>query len=161
MPKTFYPNNTRNILLNEIYKKLTDKMAGKINPPQSPSEELNLLYAIWEVIDSLTNGATTNIVTGKTYLQISADKAANKLIPGAFYLIPDYRTYQFIPGTDVLNTSSAQYVSTLEPLIVFALSTNQFAPDAYSLLYPTDHIMYDFDATTETSTGPMPVTKTR
>lgn len=160
MPKTFYPNNTRNILLNEIYKKLTDKMAGKVNPPQSPSEELNLLYAIWEVIDSLTNGATTNIVTGKTYLQISADKAANKLIPGAFYLIPDYRTYQFIPGTDVLNTSSAQYVSTLEPLIVFALSTNQFAPDAYSLLYPTDHIMYDFDATTETSTGPMPVTKT-
>ena len=160
MPKTFYPNNIRNILLNEIYKKLTDKMAGKINPPQSPSEELNLLYAIWEVIDSLTNGATTNIVTGKTYLQISADKAANKLIPGAFYLIPDYRTYQFIPGTDVLNTSSAEYVSTLEPLIVFALSTNQFAPDAYSLLYPTDHIIYDFDATTETSTGPMPVTKT-
>lgn len=148
-------------ILWAIYEKLiTNAMAAKLVKPYNLSTDQEILYAIYEAIDAITNGSTTNIITGKTYEQILIDKTANNLTPGAFYLIPDYKTYQFIPGTDTLNTASAQYTGTIEPLLVFAMSNNQFSTHAMSMLYPSDYIEYEFDNRTETSTGPAPVTKT-
>ena len=90
------------------------------------------------------------LIISKTYAELKTLKDANQLVPGQWYKITDFQLKwwnQSINHTVVLTSP------VVEPLNVFAIATNRFSPIAYSDLYPTDTIYYDFDATTSYNWG--------
>lgn len=78
-----------------------------------------------------------------TYAELEALISDNLLVANTSYLITDFRTKHIIPNTDVVNTG------TTEPIIVIAASENTIFNTAYSTLFPSDVILYEFvDSTT-------------
>jgi hypothetical protein len=75
------------------------------------------------------------------YEDLKALRDDGELIAGQKYLLTDYRTVyrQDRGGTFV------DKISAVEPLILTAVSTNEFSQVAYSLSYPQDIIWYNFD----------------
>ena len=74
-----------------------------------------------------------------TYAELSTMIAGSgSLVAGAKYLISDYASVHTIPSTTDTNTPTA------EPLVVTAISSNEFAPIAYSPSFPNDVIYYEF-----------------
>jgi hypothetical protein len=89
-------------------------------------------------------------IISKTYAELKTLKDASQLVSGQWYKITDFQLKwwnQSINHTVVLTSP------VVEPLNVFAIATNRFSPIAYSDLYPTDTIYYDFDATTSYNWG--------
>lgn len=74
--------------------------------------------------------------TTVTYAELVSLISDEKLTPGEFYFISDYRTVHTIPNTTDTNTG------LLEPLLVFAISPTALGPNAYSALFPNDEIGY-------------------
>jgi hypothetical protein len=90
------------------------------------------------------------LIISKTYAELKAIKDANQLVPGQWYKITDFQLKwwnQSINHTVVLTSP------VVEPLNVFSIAVNKFSPIAYSDLYPTDSIYYDFDAVTSYNWG--------
>ena len=75
------------------------------------------------------------------YEDLKALRDDGELIAGQKYLLTDYRTVyrQDREGTYV------DKISAVEPLILTAVSTNEFSSIAYSPSYPQDIIWYNFD----------------
>ena len=90
------------------------------------------------------------LIISKTYAELKTLKDANQLVPGQWYKITDFQLKwwnQSINHTVVLTSP------VVEPLNVFSIAVNKFSPIAYSDLYPTDTIYYDFDAVTSYNWG--------
>jgi hypothetical protein len=95
--------------------------------------------AITENIDGIY--AAVGSGDGGGYLSVTYNELSNlisggDLIPGKKYLITDYQTVHFIPGTAAINTGP------IEPLIVTALTITDLEPVAYSTLHKDDIIYY-------------------
>lgn len=76
-----------------------------------------------------------------TYAQLLALKTAGSLTRGIQYELNDYYTKHLIP-----NSSPAEInTGTLEPLLLTAISNNEFHVEAKSTIYPSDIIHYRFD----------------
>lgn len=76
----------------------------------------------------------------KMHYQLYALVSNEQLIPGASYLITDYRTTYNQP------VSNISMQGELEPLVVKAISTSEFDPVAVSTLHPRDIIYYDINS---------------
>ncbi len=76
----------------------------------------------------------------KTHAQLYALVSNEELIPGANYLISDYRTTYTQP------VSNFAMQGDMEPLVVRAVSTSEFDPVAVSTLHPKDIIYYDINS---------------
>ena len=99
--------------------------------------------------------ATTNVAGGTsvplmisvTYTGLVSLITANALMAGQQYLITDFQTIYDQPDYDVFGNSKPT-VSTLsggtEPLIVKAVTNNTISNLAFSTVYPSDHILYDW-----------------
>jgi len=75
------------------------------------------------------------------YEDLKALRADGELIAGQKYLLTDYRTvYQQDRGWIYMDKTS-----DVEPLILTAISTDEFSSIAYSPSYPQDIIWYNFD----------------
>jgi hypothetical protein len=86
-------------------------------------------------------GSTFEVYIETTHAEAKSIKDASELVKGVRYLITDYQTIHVIPNSGgVINTSP-----TIEPILVTAISDNEFSHDAKSLLYPSHEIKYDFD----------------
>lgn len=84
----------------------------------------------------------TASVISKTYWELRNIRDNNQLVSGQFYKITDFQTawWDF-----TCNNSQEMRSPVVEPLIVLAVTSNTFATIAYSELYPTDIIYYDFN----------------
>jgi hypothetical protein len=78
------------------------------------------------------------------YEDLATLRAGGELIAGATYLLTDYQTVykQSRPGQ---TPDYADKVSAVEPLVLTAISTDEFSSIAYSPAYPQDVIWYNFD----------------
>ena len=78
------------------------------------------------------------------YEDLATLRADGELIAGATYLLTDYQTVyrQSRPGQ---SPNFADKVSAVEPLVLTAISTDEFSSIAYSPAYPQDVIWYNFD----------------
>jgi hypothetical protein len=96
-----------------------------------------------------TNTTTINTIS-KTYAELKALKDASQLVAGQYYKIADFQLKWW---NQSINDTTVKTSSVIEPLNVLAIAVNKFSPIAYSDLYPTDTIYYDFDATTSYNWG--------
>ena len=93
-----------------------------------------------------------------TYSEMSdiINSSPGSLIPGAYYTITDFRTCYDQPDYD---SNGSEIVvgnyktSGIEPIIVFATSTNTISTTAYQPTYPNDRIQYDWTFNTTEVTG--------
>jgi len=83
------------------------------------------------------------------YNTLSALKASNSLNSGQYYKITDFALKWW---NQSVNDTTVK-VGPNEPLIVFAVSSDKFACEAYSETYPDDIVYYDFDAKSSYSWG--------
>ena len=106
--------------------------------------------------DDLSNDVLNAIYSGgvgvisKTYAELKALKDASQLVAGQYYKITDFQLKWW---NQSINDTTVKTSSVIEPLNVLAIAVNKFSPIAYSDLYPTDTIYYDFDATTSYNWG--------
>lgn len=82
-----------------------------------------------------------SLIISDTYANISTTKTAAELKAGRWYLINDFQTIYNQHETGTVKTAS------LEPLLVLAVNSFSFAPYAFSMLFGSDVIKYDFDIT--------------
>ena len=81
-----------------------------------------------------------NHVYEYSYSDLSQLKSDEKLIPKANYKITDYTTkHGFASDFETIHTSS------VESIIITAISNDSFSPLAISETYPGHVITYDFD----------------
>jgi len=88
-----------------------------------------------------------------TYQALRTLQDGSGLTPGGYYLITDFKTCYDQPDYDLNGSptfSASNYkVSEENPILVFAISANELAANAYQPNYPKDEIKYDisFNAT--------------
>jgi len=95
-------------------------------------------------VDDAVEDAIENQLINITYADLASAITAKTLIPGARYLITDFRTtHYFSDGNttllDAINTA------TTEPLIVTATKIDDLNKLAISTVYPQDIIYYDWN----------------
>ena len=95
-------------------------------------------------VDDAVEDAIENQLINITYADLASAITAKTLIPGARYLITDFKTtHYFSDGNttllDAINTA------TTEPLIVTATKTDDLNKLAISTIYPQDIIYYDWN----------------
>ena len=95
-------------------------------------------------VDDAVEDAIENQLINITYADLASAITAKTLIPGARYLITDFKTtHYFSDGNttllDAINTAAT------EPLIVTATKTDDLNKLAISTVYPQDIIYYDWN----------------
>lgn len=106
---------------------------------QSSSEKIQ--QSMKDIIESLWDkGVVINELAA--YSDLTTAISNSTLAPGQFYTVP-YKCVHLIPGTTVLNTSSAQYSELIETFLFKATSVNTIDPWVTSLQFPKDKIMWD------------------
>ena len=90
------------------------------------------------------------VITG-TYSDFELLIYTNSLKQGSFYLMTDYETIYDQPDYD--NTGSIKSTLTLkvgatEPILLLATSSNTFAKEVWSTVYPKDKLQYDISINT-------------
>ena len=107
------------------------------------------------------NGSTTPTgggagLTDITYSAISTAIDNNTLIPGSYYRITNFRTCYDQPDYDFNGDPIEEgnwKQSSVSPIIVFAISSDSLASDAYQPEYPNDNIKYDVSFSETEVTG--------
>lgn len=103
--------------------------------------------------DSGSTITTSGGVTDVTYSELKEKILSSSLVAGSFYKITDFRTCYDQPDFDIYGdpviSETTYKQGPIEPIIIFALSTNSISIDAYQPEYPKDKIKYDytFDST--------------
>jgi len=93
-----------------------------------------------------------------TYGDLVTSISGSQLIPGASYLITDFKTCYDVPeyyvNGNAKGSNAIEYnQSNVEPIIVLATSTNTISSTAYQPAYPNDRIQYDWTWNTTEITG--------
>jgi hypothetical protein len=85
-------------------------------------------------------------VTDITYSELVSEIDGSDLIPGTYYRITDFQTCYDQPNYnyDGSSITTGNYKQgDVSPIIVFAISSDSLASDAYQPEYPNDSIKYD------------------
>ena len=132
-------------------------IASSISILHPGSLDVNLATLGLRIHDGITpggipvSGGTQNLLL-VAYATLASLKDAGELLTGTFYKIIDFHSIYDQPDFDSSGTAKSAGVivsktGPLEPLIVFAIDNNALAPQAWSTVYPNDHITYDFSFT--------------
>jgi hypothetical protein len=106
------------------------------------SSKTNDRVGIFTMADMKASVSDSTLVT---YLELKALADSSSLVPGSKYLITDFQTLHIIPNT--VDRNDANTVIPVDPLLLTAISINEFDARVQSLLYPKDEIYYDIDNT--------------
>jgi hypothetical protein len=91
-----------------------------------------------------------------TYSELNTMIGESLLTPGKFYKITDFRTCYDQPDYDFNGDTIEEgnwKQSSVSPIIVFAISSDSLASDAYQPEYPNDNIKYDVSFSQTEVTG--------
>jgi hypothetical protein len=84
-----------------------------------------------------------------TFAELKALKDASNLTTGSYYLISDYKTVYKQPVTGIISDSAQGITDGLdtpiEPIIIQAVTEEQFQPYGFSTVYSSDIVYYDYD----------------
>lgn len=90
------------------------------------------------------------VITG-TYSDFQTLISNNDLKQGSFYLMTDYETIYDQPDYDNsgnIKSTLTLKVGAVEPILLFATSSNTFAKEVWSTIYPKDKLQYDISINT-------------
>lgn len=116
-----------------------NKINGQIFNQDDISKIDNNTDKIQDAFNNLPTSGITVLQQSKTYTELQNMITNNQLVAGMQYILTDYKTKYQQPTTNVIKES------TIERLILTAISTNQFALECSSLDYPQDIVYYKFD----------------
>ncbi|MBP9739737.1 MAG: hypothetical protein KBD28_03550 [Chitinophagaceae bacterium] len=88
---------------------------------------------------------TGGVITG-TYSDFQTLISNNDLKQGSFYLMTDYETIYDQPDYDnagSIKSTLTLKVGAVEPILLFATSSNTFAKEVWSTIYPKDKLQYN------------------
>jgi len=100
-------------------------------------------------------GGNLNVIEN-TYSELVDNITSETLTTGSYYIITDFQTCYDQPDYDTYDTpiTVGNYKqAAIEPIIVFATSTNTISTTAYQPAYPNDRIQYDSTFNTTEVTG--------
>ena len=122
----------------EVFAALTS--ANSYTDTEILAEDISLKSYVDDAVEDAIENQLINI----TYADLASAITAKTLIPGARYLITDFKTtHYFSDGNttllDAINTAAT------EPLIVTATKTDDLNKLAISTIYPQDIIYYDWN----------------
>ncbi|WP_145861293.1 hypothetical protein [Pedobacter suwonensis] len=114
-PDAYNPtlNKTQGVKLRELIKLMRDKM-------------------------DQSSGGGGNLLTSVTYSQLVNLVLTDSLVPGAQYLLTDYKMY----WKPFVQDSGLRASDNVEPLILYAVAVNKISSSAKSTIYPNDVIYY-------------------
>lgn len=101
-------------------------------------------------VANLLNAASGGY-TSKTFDELIEAKDNKELSQGSYYLMADYQTIYAQPDyypTGGIKSALVIKTGSVEPLLLFAISDSSFAPEAYSLIFPKDKLLYDINVDT-------------
>lgn len=129
---------------------LTGKTISELDFLQFPTNDTAI--PVEYVGDTYHINFSSITYTEGTYSQLLSELGNGVLTPGRWYLMSDFQTCYDQPNYDSVGnpiTTGNYKTGTTEPILLLAISNNQFAPTVYSTLFPTDKITYDifFDVT--------------
>jgi hypothetical protein len=137
---------------------LTGKTIGQLTLLNNPTADTLLpvelngdTYHI--VFSALSSNSTVEV----TYSELVDKITGETLNTGSFYIITDFKTCYDQPDYDYTGTRITNGIyrddTEVQPIIVFATSSNTISDVAYQPAYPNDKIKYDwtFSATERTS----------
>jgi hypothetical protein len=94
-------------------------------------------------------GDVDPVVMDVTYAELKDLKDTSTLVPGGLYKMTDFKTIYTQPISEVINTSTQGIAdgldTTVEPLILKAISADVLQKEVISVLHSTDTIWYDID----------------
>lgn len=116
---------------------------------------LMLLDSYWHKDDTISAELVSNV----SYSELADLVDSDGLVPGQKYLLTDFRTIYDRPDFYVDGTAKSEITSVtsdvVEPLLLTAISENQFDDRVNSLLYPKDQLRFDFTwSSTEVNATP-------
>ena len=142
--------------LNEIFTYCSSGGSG--GDPQTLSisnDSLSISDGNTVVLPASGGGGSITPIS-KTTAELRALIASNTLENGAWYINTDYQTIYAQPDYDVngdIKTTLVIKTGSVEPLLLFAISDSSFAPEAYSLNFPKDKLLYDINVNTTFNYG--------
>jgi hypothetical protein len=95
---------------------------------------------VWVINGSDT--PTSGNIINSNYDDMLLDANSSGLIEGALYKF-DYTNTHLIPGTNVLNINSPNYIVKIETFLAKATSSSTFDKNVFSVNHPLDIIEYD------------------
>jgi len=134
--------------IDELKSQITQLMFGLTRNNSKRNENIQKNTEIAHLLCSLAElTQTSGYATSNNFLKIKNDIDNKNLKIGKWYLLSDYRTVHLIPFTSVLNINNNEQIEVNnEPLLLQAISTDSFAKEAISLLYPQDTIHYTINS---------------
>jgi len=116
------------------------KAPDAYNPTLNKTQGVKLRELIKLFRDKLdqSGGGGGNILTPVTYQQLVNLITTGSLLPGAQYLLTDYKLY-WKPFSGIADIRESD---TIEPLILSAVAVDKLSSDAKSTLHPQDIIYY-------------------
>jgi hypothetical protein len=114
---------------------------------------VNTTLDLYKYITAVHND---NQIVEDTYSALVNKINTSSLIPGAYYIITEFRTRYNRPDYDqskspIFDSLGTYFEGPIEPIIVLATSSNTLAVDAYQPAYPNDKIKYDITYSTTES----------
>jgi hypothetical protein len=137
---------------------LTGKTIGQLTLLETPT--VNTLIPVelsGETYHIEFSAITSNLTVEVTYSELVDNITGETLNTGSFYIITDFKTCYDQPDYDYNKNAITSGIykdnTTIQPIIVFATSSNTISDVAYQPAYPNDRIQYDwtFSATEITS----------
>jgi len=96
-------------------------------------------------------------ITDITYSELREKISGSTLVAGTFYKITDFKTCYDQPDFDIngnpITGDTTYKQGSIEPIVVFSLSSNSIGIDAFQPGYPQDKIKYDYTFDTTEMTG--------
>ncbi len=133
---------------------LTGKTIGELTALNYTTN--NLLIPVEEAGSTYHIAFSAINYTQDTYSGLTIASSTSNLVVGQYYLMTDYQTCYDQPNYNnegVAITTGNYKTGTTEPILLLAVSANEFSPTVYSTLYPKDKISYDFTWSTTEVTG--------
>lgn len=138
---------------------LTGKTIGQLTLLETPTVDTLIPVELsGETYHIEFSAITSNSTVEVTYSELVDKITGETLNTGSYYIITDYKTCYDQPDYDYNQTAitSGNYKDNapVEPIIVFATSSNTISDIAYQPVYPNDRIKYDWTfSTTEVTSG--------
>ena len=140
------------------YIQLQGQDPSLMNVPLSGSYNLfvDSLDGTFKMIDSEGNWYGSGGLVTTTYSALRALQSDAALVAGTYYVITDFKTCYDQPDYNYSGaaiTTGNYKQGSVSPIIVFAISSDALASDAYQPEFPNDNIKYDisFNSTEVTS----------
>lgn len=111
----------------------------------------NYITVVNLINQAIQNGGGGSAYVEKTFSELNTMKNTNALVPHTMYLMTDFATIydrpDFVESGGIINIkpSLTTVTAITQPIVLMAISTNEFAQEVFMPSRPNDKYLYDID----------------